>query len=335
MKRIFTILAIVLLTANMFAQSPEKISYQAVIRNAGDALVTNTQISMQISILQGSVSGIAVYVETQTPTTNANGLVSIEIGAGTVVSGDLSTIDWANDTYFINTETDPAGGTSYSIIGTSQLLSVPYALYAKEAGNIPDVSGIATNATAISANKQAIQDTAVHIREDLTPARYVGELYSGGIVFWVDHTGKHGLIVSMVDLSTAQAWSNIANTLIGTTNDWDGAGNTTVIIGQSGHTSSAAKLCDDYTNTDYGTGTYSDWYLPSNAELKHIWGNFYEVQKALSNDGNAATTPLSRNYYWSSSEYDGTDAWGFYFGYGTAGYDSKSTTSYVRAVRAF
>ncbi|MEA3448519.1 MAG: hypothetical protein U9Q98_08760, partial [Bacteroidota bacterium] len=117
----------------VWAQSPEKMSYQAVIRDASDDLITDTQVGMQISILQGSAGGTAVYVETQTPTTNANGLVSIEIGAGTVESGDFTAIDWTAGPYFIKTETDPAGGTSYSITGTSQLLSVPYALHAKHA----------------------------------------------------------------------------------------------------------------------------------------------------------------------------------------------------------
>jgi hypothetical protein len=136
MKKLFTIFAAVLLTATVWAQSPEKMSYQAVIRNSSDALVTNTQIGIQISILQGSASGTAVYVETQESTTNTNGLVSIEIGDGTVVSGDFATIDWANGPYFIKTETAvEAPLTIYTITGTSQLLSVPYAQFADEAGN--------------------------------------------------------------------------------------------------------------------------------------------------------------------------------------------------------
>jgi hypothetical protein len=140
MKKIITICAAILMTASVFAQAPEKMSYQAVIRNSSNALITSMPVGMQISILQGSASGSAVYVETQTPTTNANGLASIEIGGGTVVSGNFSTIDWANGPYFVKTETDPTGGTSYSIIGTSQLLSVTYALHAKtvEIDNIQD-----------------------------------------------------------------------------------------------------------------------------------------------------------------------------------------------------
>jgi hypothetical protein len=135
MKKIITICAAILMTANVFAQAPNKMSYQAIIRNNSNALVTNSAVGMRISILQTSPSGTTVYVETQTPTTNVNGLASLEIGGGTVVSGNFSTINWANGPYFIKTETDPNGGTSYNITGTSQLLSVPYALYSKSTGD--------------------------------------------------------------------------------------------------------------------------------------------------------------------------------------------------------
>jgi len=138
MKKLFTILAVVLLNASSFAQSPpQKMSYQAIIRNSSNALVTSTSVGMQISILQASPMGgtTPVYVETQTPTTNINGLVSIEVGAGTVISGIFSAISWANGPFYIKTETDLGGGTNYSITGTSQLLSVPYALYAAKSGS--------------------------------------------------------------------------------------------------------------------------------------------------------------------------------------------------------
>ncbi len=197
MKKIYTILVAVLITSTIWAQAPEKMSYQAVVRNSSSQLVTNTSVGMQISILQGSATGTAVYVETQTPTTNANGLITIEIGTGTVVSGDFSTINWANDIYFIKTETDPAGGTNYTITSTSQLLSVPYALHAKTAEsitggitetdpvysnsqaanitatditNLSNLSGVNTgdqDISGIAINTQAIQDTASQIRQAL------------------------------------------------------------------------------------------------------------------------------------------------------------------------
>ncbi|MEI6047789.1 MAG: DUF1566 domain-containing protein [Bacteroidota bacterium] len=132
MKRLFTILITVLFTAVAFAQAPQKMSYQAVIRNSSNALVTTTPIGMKISILQGSESGTAVYVETQAPTTNANGLVTIQIGGGTPVTGTFAGIDWSAGPYFIKTETATAAPlTTYTITGVSQLLSVPYALHAQ------------------------------------------------------------------------------------------------------------------------------------------------------------------------------------------------------------
>ena len=126
------------ISSSIFAQSPNKMSYQAVVRQSGDALVSNTTIGMQISILQGSANGAVVYAETQTPSTNDNGLVTIEIGDGTVVTGAFETIDWSAGTYFIKTEIDLAGATNYTITGTSQMLSVPYALYAKTAEKVAD-----------------------------------------------------------------------------------------------------------------------------------------------------------------------------------------------------
>lgn len=134
MKKLFVYCALLVLTVPVLAQVPQKMSYQAVIRNASNALLPNTTVGMRISILQGSASGTAVYVETQAPTTNTNGLVSLEIGSGTVVTGTFASISWANGPYFIQTETDPAGGNNYTITGTQELMSVPYALYAANGG---------------------------------------------------------------------------------------------------------------------------------------------------------------------------------------------------------
>jgi len=141
MKHIVTIIAIVLVSVNTFAQAPNRISYQAEVRNTNNSLVVNQLVGIRISILQGSTTSPAVYVETHTPSTNANGLISIQIGGG-ITSGNFANINWGNGPYFLKTETDPTGGTNYSISGTNQLLSVPYALFSNSSNNGVPAGGI-------------------------------------------------------------------------------------------------------------------------------------------------------------------------------------------------
>ncbi|HPR32786.1 MAG TPA: fibrobacter succinogenes major paralogous domain-containing protein [Prolixibacteraceae bacterium] len=139
MKRaVFSVLLFAFVSEGMIAgaQAPEKVSYQSVIRDATGQLVCSETIGMKISILQGSAEGTAVYEETHTPATNANGLATLEVGMGTPVSGTFTSIDWGNGPFFLKVETDPEGGTNYSINGTSEILSVPYALHAKTANSL-------------------------------------------------------------------------------------------------------------------------------------------------------------------------------------------------------
>ena len=135
MKKISTLAVILFTSLTMYSQTPELMSYQAVVRDADSELLTDQAVGMKISILEDTASGTPVYVETQNPSTNSNGLLSLQVGAGTNVSGDITTIDWANHDYFIKTETDPTGGENYTITGTSQILSVPYALLSKNVIN--------------------------------------------------------------------------------------------------------------------------------------------------------------------------------------------------------
>jgi hypothetical protein len=129
MKNTLILFTFLILSASSFSQAPQKMSYQAVIRNSSGALVNSTTVGMKISIIQGSIAGTIVYSETQSTTTNANGLASLEIGSGVVISGSFSSINWAAGPLFIKTQTDPTGGTNYTITGSSQLMSVPYALF--------------------------------------------------------------------------------------------------------------------------------------------------------------------------------------------------------------
>jgi len=308
MKKLITIFAAVLITASVFAQAPQKMSYQAVIRNASNALVISTQVGMRISILQGSPAGTAVYVETQTPSTNANGLVSLEIGTGTIVTGTFAGINWATGPYFIKTETDPTGGTIYTMTGTNELMSVPYALFS--ANGTPGATG-ATGATGGY------------------PVHTIGESYGGGIVFYVYDGGQHGLIAATADQSTGIRWYNGTYRYTGTTGDGLGAGamNTAMIVAtqmadnQTGNF--AAKVCADYSVVVGGI-TYGDWYLPSKHEL-----NLLYLQKTV-------VGGFASAYYWSSSEYDNGLAWLQTFFDGLQYATNKNPTNhYVRAVRAF
>lgn len=302
MKKLFLFFIAFVFGGSLFAQTPQKMSYQAVIRNSSNTLVTSTTVGMRVSILQGSASGTAVYVETQTPTTNLNGLISIEIGAGTLVSGSFSAIDWSNNIYFIKTETAPTVGTNYTITGTSQLISVPYALHAKTAESLTGSSGL---------------------------THYIGELYQGGIIVsvWKSAGVEHGLIASLTDLSASQAWSNVTTTLIGPTaqNHLDGQINTNAIISQAGHTNSAAKLCSDYTS-----GGYSDWYLPSLWELNQCFDEILIVNTVLGD-----INGFSQSLYWASTELYNNNAWLIGFETGNYANYSKNNAYSVRAVRRF
>jgi hypothetical protein len=141
---------------------------------------------------------------------------------------------------------------------------------------------------------------------------YVGKAHGGGIICYVDETGMSGLIVSCVDQSTSQAWSNVENVAVGDSagSIWNGEGNSIAIVNQVQHTSSAAQLCLDYVNDDYGDGTFTDWFLPSPAQMRHLRNNIYQVQRTLETDGISATEPIADGPYWSSMEESDTTARG-------------------------
>ena len=451
MKRPFLTAMALLSLGFTFAQAPQKMSYQAVIRNSGDVLVTNTTLSMQLSVLRGSPSGTLLYSETLTPTTNNNGLVSVEFGGGI----GFDTINWAIGPFFLKSETDPAGGTTYTISGTSELLSVPYALHAKTAESVTgsitetdpvflsspafgiasgdinswntayswgnhasagyltsEVDGSVTNelqALSIShdtiflsnggfvklpagfdgqysslsgapTNVSAFTNDAGYLtsetdgsvtnelqtisRTGLTvtlsngggsytdsvnvysagsginisantisqSGHYVGELFGGGIVFYVYDFGQHGLITSLDNLSTGLAWGTSGVDVPNCESPENGQANTASIVAQFGvGTTYAAGLCDAYTG-----GGYTDWYLPSIWELNLLYNSGYIINYELNNDGDATTNGLTMSVYWSSTEQNATSAWNGYFVYGNSGGGfTKTTLNIVRAVRSF
>jgi hypothetical protein len=315
-KKRFTFLAALFIAVSIFGQSPEKISYQAVVRDATNTTVANQVVGMRISVLQTTANGTAVYVETQTPTTNANGLLSIYIGAGTVGSGVFSVIDWSSGPYFIKIEIDLSGNnTNYTITGTTQLVSVPFALYAKTSGSS------ATNASNIAALEARI------VALEPQPAS-IGDLRAGGVVFWVDGNGG-GLVCALQDYPNSVEWGcdtdlpNVPNATYGIpygpgAEIGDGMSNTNEILIDC-PTAPAALAA-------HSLGP--EWFLPSINELNQMYIHKITLEAV------AGFSAFS-NGYWSSTEYDNSSAWRQNFVHGNQANPSKGNPINVRAVRAF
>ena len=352
---LYTTVVALLLSLSSFAQAPEKMSYQAVIRGANNALVTNQQVGMQISILQGST---AVYEETQTPTSNTNGLVSLEIGTGTVISGSFTAIDWSADTYFIKTETDPIGGTNYTITGTSQLLSVPFALFAKTSS---DAGAVAANTAKVgytealvSANTDVAANTAkVGYTEALVSANtdvaantakvgYTEALVSANTDV-AANTAKVGYTDALVSANADVAANTLkvsytqpiysVNTfyaeLGGYVIEVNSDGTHGLVVAMQDQVSFNWYGLNDFLNNasshDTNGAKFKDWRLPTKRELNLMYDDYL-------NDNGAN---LRRDYYWSSTSYDSTNAWRQYFRDGVQDIRRKDYGSAVRAVRVF
>jgi hypothetical protein len=136
MKKLRAIVMALAIVSSMlaWASAPKGFSYQATVRNADGSLAVNKIVGVRVSILRGSVTGAVVYSETNTVKTNANGLFSLQVGAGTVKGGSFADIDWADGTYYMRSEISLNNNSVYDISATSQLLSVPFAMYADKAG---------------------------------------------------------------------------------------------------------------------------------------------------------------------------------------------------------
>lgn len=366
MKKSVTVLTALLMTLNMFAQAPESMSYQAVVRDANNNLVVNQTVGMEINILQQWSGGLnLVYTETQTPNTNDNGLISIEIGNDSVYSPLFQMINWNGGPFFIETKIDLTGGTNYTITATSQLLSVPYSLHSKKAESLvfgeqdpvfsSSIAGSITQSdTAYWNNKQdtLTAGAGIDIANNVISATHtsdtiitysVGDFAQGGVVFWVDETGQHGLVCDPTP-AFGHTWYAGTQGVTGAKGDgvYAGTNNTLMIIfahkfsiGDDGNPY-AASYCNDLVVTQNGI-SYGDWYLPSLEELSLLHANQSIVNQAIQN--NLGSGYAINSWCWTSNEYNSHEAYLFNVSSGQNAIGHKSalgsSSTYTRAVRRF
>ncbi len=185
---------------SLFAQIPEKMSYQAIIRGADNNLKTSSTIGMQISILRGAPTGFEIYVETHNCSSNESGLICIEIGDGLPLIGSFTEIDWSSGPYFLKIETDPEGGTNYTISGTSQLLSVPYALHAKTADQYHESDPVFTESPLFDITQANIDSWNAKL----------GALIESDPLF-MSHPVSQLSLVDLGNIEAAFSWGNHAD----------------------------------------------------------------------------------------------------------------------------
>jgi hypothetical protein len=357
MKKIYTLL-LFLLCFSGYAQSPEKMTYQAVVRDANNTLLNNQTVGVKISILRSNITGVSVYSETQIITSNLNGLVSMEIGSGTT-SDNFSTIDWSIGPYFIKTEIDPTGGESYSIIGTSQLLSVPFALYAKSSGSsIPGppgqngVDGVdgADGTNGVDGADGADGADGVDGTNGVDGADGTngvdgingvdgaigppGSDGQGGVSLagtGISISGT-GIITDPYEISTLLPTYEL-NTFYAALGGYvidinsDGKHGVVLAMKDQGYDNwyNTNNLLNNPDNHDTDGAQFRDWRLPSKRELNLMYLSYL--------NGNPAS--LVGATYWSSSEFKYDYAWLHYFFSGQQDDVNKVNPFNIRAVRSF
>jgi hypothetical protein len=320
MKRI-TLALLLLFCITTFAQ--QGINYKAVIKDGAGAILSGEDVDVTFIILDGVTN---VYEETHASTTDANGIVILNIGEGTPVSGDFSALDWSSTNHELNVQIDTGGGLQD--MGDTPFKTVPYAMHSTTATT-------ATTATELTGGIDQAYIAALEARiAALEPQpAVIGDIREGGVVFWVDSTGLHGLVCAFSDYVSDREWGcdgldlpNVPN-VGGVTNPsglgaeiGDGINNTNNILNDC--PSAPAALAARSLGTE--------WFLPSAKELNEMYVNKTTLEAVA---GFSAFDVL--NYYWSSTEFGVNSAWGQLFWFGNQDFINKSSASHVRAVRAF
>lgn len=355
MKNVFLFVLFFAITEIVAQTSPpQAFNYSGVARNAAGNPIATQTIGLQLTILKNSALGPIQYQENHFVNTDAFGLFNVAVGTGAIQQGIFSSISWDNDNYYLKVGLDVAGGSSFVTMGTTQLLSVPYAFHSKTADSV--VNAVVTEldpvfAASVSSGISAIDTANWNNKQDVIVAgsgisisgnsvsvinpsytHYIGEQFGGGVVFHVykDNVGvEHGLIVSLNDLSTSP-WGLSGINVTNCESTWNGMQNTNSIISAGALITDAGGVCNASTS-----GGQSDWYLPSITELNLLYNNLFNVNRTLSSIGGATEIVIYNGQYWSSTEFGASSAYNMNFSNFTCTDTPKIAANIIRGVRSY
>ncbi|MBL6447423.1 DUF1566 domain-containing protein [Fulvivirga sp. 29W222] len=296
------LLLFIIISPDLVAQGNDSFRYQAVIQSENGQIIASRKVSFLVTILKSALNRERVFSEFHTTVTDEFGVVNLAIGKGNPIFKTFDSIKWASDEHFIKIEMDENGGSNFTLLGESQLMTVPYALHAKSADNVDDADADAQNeiqtlslsgnelkitsgnaiqlpqqTLSLNGNKLSISNgnTVVLPTENSqapNPEQPVPIIFRGSYIY-----------AHPIDNADNVVFGPFQNT--GATSDYDGKTNTEILVGTYGSGNYAAKIC-----ADLNAFGYDDWYLPSRAELDAIFKQSYLI------------ADYTLEEYWTSSE---------------------------------
>lgn len=293
---------LIIVHSNLLAQGNNSFRYQAVIQHENGEIMANRKISFLVTILKSSLNKERVYAEFHTTTTNEFGMVNLAIGKGNPIFKTFSGINWASDEHFIKIEMDENGGSNFTLLGESQLMTVPYALHAQTADDVDDADANPENElqtlSLVENELKITRGNSVELpQQTLTLNGNELSISNGNSVMLptgdsqvpdpelpvpIVFRGSY-IYIHPTDNSADIIFGPFLST--GATSDFDGLSNTVNLVNAYGSGSYAAKVCADLTA--FG---YDDWYLPSRAELDALFKQNYLIQD------------YTLEQYWTSTE---------------------------------